>query len=87
MGVSLVSWPVLPIVGLHILGPAIPSFKIKKELGVSHREISGLMDGETHTYGARSWSDTPARAAEGRQDLAVFSSGEEILISLIYYYW
>lgn len=63
-----------------------PASRPKKELGVSNREISGLMDGEAYTYGARSWSDTPACAAEGRQDLAIFSSGGkgEILILTLF---
>ena len=53
----------------------MPSFKTKKEPKVSNRDITGLMDGRTYMFEARSWSDTPLCVVDGRQDLvAVFAS-------------
>ena len=53
----------------------MPGFKTKKEPKVSNRDISGLMDGRSYMFEARSWSDTPLCVVDGRQDLvAAFAS-------------
>ena len=56
---------------------ACPAARLKKEPGVSNRDISGLMDGGAYMSEARSWSDTPPCAADGRQDtVSVFSPSQ-----------
>ena len=51
---------------------------LKKEPGVSDRDISGLVDGGSYMSEARSWSDIPPCAADGGQGMAaVFSPGEK----------
>ena len=47
-----------------------PASRLKKEPGVSNRDINGLMDGGADLSEARSWSDTPACVADGGQDKA-----------------
>ena len=55
---------------------ACPAARLKKEPGVSNRDISGLLDGRSYMSEARFWSDTPLCASEVRQDmLAVFATG------------
>lgn len=53
--------------------------RLKKDLGVSARDISDLMDISDLIYPseARSWSDTPWSAADSNQDTAAgFTQGE-----------
>ena len=54
------------------------SFKTM-ELGVSSRDISGLMDGEAHMSDARSWSSTPPCVVDsvGQHREEVFSPGRK----------
>ena len=53
---------------------ACPASKLKKEPGVSNRDINGLTDGGAYTSEARSWSNTPPCEANGGQDMvAVFA--------------
>ena len=51
-----------------------PALRPKKELRVSDRDISGLMDGGAYMSEARSWSDTPLCAAHSGQDMAAVST-------------
>ena len=52
-----------------------PASNQKKEPGVNNRDISGLMDGGSYTCEARSWSNNPPCASDGRKDMvAVFAS-------------
>ena len=44
------------------------SFKTEEELGVSNRDINGLMDG-----GTWSWSDSSLFVADSRQDMALMA--------------
>lgn len=58
--------------------------RLKKDLGVSARDISDLMDISDLIYPseARSWSDTPWSAADSNQHTAAgFTQGEGKLIS------
>lgn len=53
-------------IGLHPAGLQalyLPSLKTEAST-VSDRDISGLTDGGSYTFEARSWSDTPRRAAD-----------------------
>ena len=53
--------------------------RLKREPGVSSRDISGLLDGGSYPSDARSWSDFPLFAAASGQDtVAVFTSRERI---------
>ena len=55
-----------------------PASRSNKESGVSDRNISSLLDGESDMSETKSWSDTPQSSAEGRQDLVgVFTPGEK----------
>ena len=55
---------------------ACPASRLKKEPGVSNRDINGLMDGGADLSEARSWSDTPACVVDSGQDMAaVFPPG------------
>ena len=55
---------------------ACPASRLKKESGISNRDINGFMDGRAYMPEARSWGDTPPCAAHGRQDIvAVFAGG------------
>ena len=48
-----------------------PASRPREEPGIGDRDINGLMDGGTYTSKAKSWSNTPLRAAGGGQDMAV----------------
>ena len=49
-----------------------PAIRLKKEPGVSHRDISGLLDRRFLQF----WSDTPLYTAKRGQDTAaVFAAG------------
>ena len=48
--------------------------RLKKEAGVSYRDISDLMGWGAYMSEARSWSNTPLCAAEGKQDMAAVLS-------------
>ena len=50
---------------------ACSTSRLKKEPGVSNRDINGLKDGGVYTSGARSWSDTPPCVEHSREDMAV----------------
>ena len=55
-----------------------PDSRPRKEPGVSDKDISSLLDGESDMSETKSWSDTPQSSAEGRQDLVgVFTPGEK----------
>ena len=54
-----------------LLGCTCPALRPKKEPRVSNKDICGLMGAGAYTSEARSWSDTPQRAAvDGGQDMA-----------------
>ena len=64
-----------------------PALSLKKEPGVSNRDLSGLMNGEAYTSEARSWSNIPPYVlwmVAGRQDVeAVFAPREKGRLSVI----
>ena len=45
-------------------GLCCPASRLKKEPGVSNRDINGLMDGVSYAYDARSWRDIPLQAPQ-----------------------
>ena len=78
----------LPIVGLHPTACkvcACPGLRQKKKPGVSHRDISGLVDGGAYTSGPRPAPGTTFhhtwRMAEGGQnkDAGLAPEGEGLL--------
>ena len=66
------------LVGLHttgLQGLTLPSFRSKEEPRVIKRDISGLMgDGRSYMSEARSWSNIPLCAVDGRQGMVAFFS-------------
>jgi len=48
-----------------------PVARLKKEPGVSDRDINNLLARGPYTYKTRSWGDTPPCTADSRQDMVV----------------